>query len=124
MLAALGHNTFISSNNEEDEVYPACTSKHIPDKPFMPRDIHNSNRKAVRIIEVCKTKVNRDTSLFLLFKPVRVYSCQGFDKCTLAVIYMACSSKYYVMHNRSSTDSFSIPLDRKSTRLNSSHGYI
>src|SRR3990170_1320115 len=110
MLSALVHDSFISSNHKEHKVYAACACEHIPDKPLMSRNIYNSNHKAVRITEVCKTKINRDASLFLLFKPVRVYPRQGFNEGALPVVYMACSSKYYVTHSRSSPDSFKIPF--------------
>src|SRR4030065_2083276 len=98
MLTTLRHDPLVSSDDKKNKVYPACACKHIFDKSFMPRDIYNSNSKPIRIIEVCKTKVDRDAPLFLLLQSVRVYAGQGLYKGTLAVINMSCGSEYYVSH--------------------------
>src|SRR4030065_2532011 len=110
MFTDLRHNTFISSNHETNEVYSACTSKHVSDKPFMSRDIYDPNREAIRITKVCKTKINRDASLFFFFEPVRVYACERLNQGALTMIYMACGPEDYMTHNKSSL-LFLIPID-------------
>src|SRR3972149_9011346 len=110
MFTALRHDTFISSNHEKNEVYSACTSKHISDKPFMSRDIYDPNREAIRITKVCKTKINRDASLFFFLAPVTRYACESLNQGALTMIYMACSPKDYMTHNKSFL-LFLIPID-------------
>src|SRR4030043_1631393 len=112
MFTALRHDPFISSNHEKNEVYSSCTSKHVPDKPFMSRDIYYPNREAIRITKVCKTKINRDASLFFFLEPVRVYTCESLNQGALTMIYMACSPKDSMTKTKP-PPLFLIPIDSR-----------
>ena len=89
--------------NEKHKVYAASPCKHILHESFVPWNINDTNGKTVRITEVCKSEVNGDTSLFFFLQPVRVYTGQCLNQCTLPVIYMAGSSENYVTHMENCT---------------------
>src|SRR4030067_1641785 len=110
MFTALRHDTFSSTNHEKNEFYSSCPSRHVSYKPFMSRDIYDPNREAIRITKVCKTKINRDASLFFFLEPVRVYACESLNQGALTMIYMACGPKDYMTHNKSFL-LFLIPID-------------
>ena len=71
MLARLGHDAFVSRNDEEHQVDAGRTREHVFDKAFMSGDIDKTKSNRADI-ELGKTYIDRYSALFFLRQTVRV----------------------------------------------------
>src|SRR5207237_1954184 len=92
MLFRLRHDAVVGSNREKCEIDTVRTRKHVADETLVPRHIDDARAASVGQIEMSKTEVDGDASLFLFFETVCILAGQGFDQTRLAVIDVSCSS--------------------------------
>ena len=98
MLSGLRHRSIVGGNDEQREVDPGSTGKHVVDQLFMAGNIDETEFFGIGIAEV-----DRDASRLLFFQAVAINAGQGFDQRCFAVIDMAGGADDHACYSGSRT---------------------
>src|SRR5580692_2337154 len=86
MFARLGHDRFIRTDHQQNQVDAPNASEHVFDESLMPRDIDEPEAHIRIQIEMRETQIDRNSPALLLFQPVCINPCETFDQRGLAMI--------------------------------------
>jgi hypothetical protein len=93
MLAGLGFDSLIGSNDEQNKVDSAYSRQHVAHEALVARDIDKAQAQALTIwrgyFQVRKSQVNCYSAAFFLFQAVGVDAGHSLDERCLAVIDVA-----------------------------------
>jgi len=101
MLAGLGHNALIRCYYKHEEVDAGRPRKHVFDKLFVARDIHDPYALAVWEHKRGKTQFYGNAPSYLLFQPVGVAAGQAMHQRGFPVVDMPRSAKDYMLQIQS-----------------------
>ncbi len=94
MVLCLKHPSVVKGNNKQRKVNSPGAGNHVPDKPFMPRNINNADCAETRIVHTGKSDIDGHLPLFLFRKPVAVDSGKSPYERGFTMIYMTRCSDY------------------------------
>ena len=98
MLPGLRHYSLIGSYDKNNKIYSADSRKHVFYEFLMARNIYYTDVISLIIRDMCKTKLNRNSSLLLLRKSVGINARECLSQLGLAVIDMSCRSDNNILH--------------------------
>ncbi len=86
MLSSLGHDPFVGGHHQEHDVDPGRAGEHVADEALVSGHVDDAELHALTGREFGEPEVDRDPSLLLLPKPIRVHTRECSHEGGLAVI--------------------------------------
>ena len=94
MLAGLRHYSFIRCDDEQYQIDPACTGKHILYESLMTGNIDKADTDIITF-HLGETEIDGNAALFFLRQPIGIDTGQSFDQCGFTMIDVAgCADDY------------------------------
>ena len=102
MLAGLGHNALVGSDDQHSDVNAAGTGQHVLDKLFVARNVDDAGAHAVGQGQIGEAQLDGNAALLFFGQTVGVNTGQSLDEAGLAVVDVTCCTDNYMVHASSS----------------------
>jgi adenylate cyclase class 2 len=102
VLAGLGHDAFVSGDNQQGEVDTGCAGDHGVDQPLMPGHVHEVEL-VILLLKLGEAEVDGDAPLLLFWEAVAVDPGESLDQGRLAMVDMSRGAEDDVSHGGNGT---------------------